>query len=188
MRLRAVALTMLAAWLARAAPTLAQDHQPSSMISVDVDVLGASVGFLHAQAPGRYLGLEAGIGGSFLSRMLLSGRHFADAAGPSYESRDGSEDKELFEVLHAGLFRRWVRSEHTSVDAGARASVFVHFDSSDDDPGVPLFLGGYANFMVGGRHVKVGPRLLVGLFWERSLSGEFGIYLVPLSGRITFGW
>jgi hypothetical protein len=69
-----------------------------------------------------------------------------------------------------------------------RASVFFHYDTSDDDPAFPLFVGGYGNLMVGNRWVKVGPRLLVGIFSEGQRTRELGIYLVPLAGRITFGW
>ena len=129
-----------------------------------------------------------GLGGAFLNRMLLSGRHFADEDGPSYETRDGAVDTELIEILHAGVFQRWASPDRISADVGARASVFVHFDSSDDDPGIPLFVGLYANAMVGGRRLKVGPRLLVGMFSEGSSARELGVYLVPLSGRLSFGW
>jgi hypothetical protein len=66
--------------------------------------------------------------------------------------------------------------------------VFIHFDSSDDDPALPLFLGAYANLMWGNRWLKVGPRLLVGVFSEGSRSRELGVYLVPLAGRVSYGW
>jgi hypothetical protein len=120
--------------------------------------------------------------------MLLSGRHFSHEDGPSYESRDGYEDKELTELVHLALFRRGVASERWSWDVGARASVLFHYDTSDDDPAFPTFLGGYANLLVGGRRVRVGPRLLVGVFAEAGGAREFGVYLVPLAGRISFGW
>jgi len=120
--------------------------------------------------------------------MLLAGRHFSHEDGPSYETRDGFVDKELIEILHAGAFLRRSPSERVSLDVGARASVFIHFDSSDDDPGVPLFLGGYANLRVGNRWVKLGPTLMVGLFSEGSHARELGVLLVPFSGRVSFGW
>jgi hypothetical protein len=184
LRFRASLLALILA----ATPSVAQQRQPDTVLSLDVDVLGGALSYARARGPGRYRGLEVGLGGAFLNRMLLSGEHFADEDGPSYQPRDGAVNKDLFEILHAGVFRRWVRSEQVSADVGARASVFVHFDSSDDDPGIPLFLGLYANAMVGGRRLKVGPRILVGLFWEGSLAREFGVYLVPLSGRFSFGW
>ena len=83
---------------------------------------------------------------------------------------------------------RTVPSERWSWDAGARASVLFHYDTSDDDPAFPVFLGGYVNLMVGNRTVKVGPRLLVGVFYEAGGAREFGVYAVPLAGRISYGW
>ncbi|GMV07088.1 MAG: hypothetical protein AMXMBFR53_33630 [Gemmatimonadota bacterium] len=166
----------------------AQRRQPDTVLSLEADFIGGTVSYARARGPGRYRGVEAGLGGGFWNRMLLAGRHFAHEDGPSYETRDGFVDKELVELLHAGAFLRRVPSERVSWDVGARASVFIHFDSSDDDPGVPLFLGGYANLRVGNRWVKVGPTLLVGLFSEGSLARELGVLLVPLSGRVSFGW
>jgi len=166
----------------------AQERRPDTVLSLDVDVLGGAVSYARARGPGRYWGLQVGIGGGFVNRMLLAGRHFADDEGPSYEARDGFVDKELIELLHAGVFRRWTPSERVSADVGARASVFVHGDSSDDHQGIPVFVGLYANIMAGTRRFKVGPRILVGVFSEGSLAREFGVYLVPVSGRLTFGW
>jgi hypothetical protein len=185
---RPLFLLTLAATVAFADPAAAQRRQPDTVFSVDVDFLGASLNYARARGPGGYWGLDAGVGGGFWSRMLLAGRHFADEDGPSYEARDGFVDKELIEILHLGAFRRWSRSPRVTWDVGARASVLVHFDSSDDDPGLPLFLGGYTNLMVGNRWAKIGPRVLVGLFSEGSLGREFGVYLVPLTGRVSFGW
>lgn len=182
-------LALLLAALVVAAPAAAQQRrQPDTVLSLEVDWLGGSVNYARARGPGAYWGGEAGVGGGFVNRMLLSGRHFSHEDGPSYESRDGYEDKELIELVHLALFRRGVVSERWSWDVGARASVLFHYDTSDDDPAFPTFLGGYANLMVGGRRVKVGPRLLVGVFAEAGGAREFGVYLVPLAGRISFGW
>lgn len=178
----------LAAVLALAAPARAQQRQPDTVLSLEVDWLGGSVSYARARSPGAYWGGEVGVGGGFVSRMLLAGRHFSHEDGPSYETRDGYEDKELVEILHLAMFRRSVESERLSWDVGARASAFFHYDTSDDDPAFPLFVGGYANLMVGGRWVKLGPRILVGVFSEGGATRELGIYLVPLAGRISFGW
>ena len=181
---------VLAAALAVAAPASAQQRRPDTVLSLEVDYLGGSVNYARARGPDTYRGGEAGVGGGFVSRMLLAGRHFSHEDGPSYESRDGYVDKELIEILHLAVFRRSVVSERLSWDVGARASAFVHQDTSDDDPAFPLFVGGYANLMVGNRWVKVGPRLLLGVFSETGgiSSRELGVYLVPLAGRISFGW
>jgi hypothetical protein len=155
-------------------PLWAQRRQPDTVLSLDTDVLGGALSYARAEGPGRYRGVEAGIGDAFLHGGLVSGRHF--------------EDTELFELLHAAVFRRWVPSDRLSADVGARASVFVHVHASGDGPGLPLFAGVYANAMVGGRRLKVGPRVLVGMFSEGSSARGFGVYLVPLSVRFSFGW
>ena len=181
---------VLAAALAVAAPATAQRRQPDTVLSLEADFFGGSVNYARARGPGTYWGGEVGVGGGFVSRMLLAGRHFSHEDGPSYEPRDGYEDKDLIELLHLAAFRRSAVSERVSWDVGARASAFFHYDTSDDDPAFPLFVGGYANLMVGNRWVKVGPRLLLGVFSEAGgiSSREVGIYLVPLAGRISFGW
>jgi hypothetical protein len=165
-----------------------QVRQPDTVFSVDVDWLGGAVSYARERGAGSYWGVGAGIGGALWNRMLLAGRHFADEDGPSYEPRDGATDKELVEILHVEVFRRWVPSRRWSYDVGLRASAMVHFDSSDDDPAVPLFGGAYAGLMVGGPRFKVGPRVLVGMFVEGGATREWGVYLVPLSGRVSFGW
>jgi hypothetical protein len=181
-------LLVLAAAFLVVAPAAAQQRQPDTVFSLEMDWFGGSVNYARARGPGAYRGGEAGVGGGFVSRMLLAGRHFSHQDGPSYETRDGYEDKELIEVLHLAAFRRRVVSERLSWDVGARASAFLHYDTSDDDPGFPLFVGGYANLMVGNRWAKAGPRLLVGMFSEGRGTRELGVYLVPLAGRISFGW
>ncbi len=184
-------LPLLLAALALAPGAHAQQRrQPGTVLSLEVDWMGGSVNYARAGGPGVYWGGEAGVGGGFTNRMLLSGRHFSHEDGPSYEARDGYVDKELIEIIHLAAFRRGVGSERVAWDVGARASVFVHTDSSDDDPAFPLFVGGYANVMIGNRWVKVGPRLLVGVFSEvgGASARELGVYLVPLAGRVSFGW
>jgi hypothetical protein len=180
-------LLVLAAILA-VTPASAQQRQPDTVLSVEVDWLGGSVNYARAGGAGTYWGGEVGVGGGFVSRMLLAGRHFSHENGPSYEPRDGYEDKGLIEILHLAAFRRGVVSERVSWDVGARASAFVLYDTSDDDPTFPMFVGGYGNLMVGNRWVKVGPRLLVGMFSDSRGARELGVYLVPLAGRVSFGW
>lgn len=182
------ALVGLAAAAVWAAPAAAQRREPDTVFSVEADWIGGAVSYARTRGPGRYWGLEAGVGGGFVNRMLVSGRHFSEEDGPSYQPRDGAVGKELIEILHVATFRRWSPTERLSWDMGARASVFIHTDSSDDDPALPLFLGAYANVLWGNRWLKVGPRLLAGVFSEGSRSREFGVYLVPLAGRVSFGW
>lgn len=167
---------------------LEAQRRPPSVFAVDAEILGGSLSFARLRGDGSYQGLAVGVGGSFTTRMLLSGRHFSHQDGPSYQTRDGSTDQDLLEVLHVGLFRRWVPSAGRSFDVGVRGSLFLHGNSFDDDPGFPLFGGVYANALFGWRRVKFGPRVLMGVFTEGGGTTEFGILLVPFTGRVEFGW
>jgi hypothetical protein len=170
-------------------PKPGQAQEPRSILSLDVDFIGGAVSYVRSreEPDAPYWGMEFGLGGPFWSRMLLAGRHFADEDGPSYEARDGAEDKHLIEGVHLALLRRRA-TDRSHWDLGIRASAFFHFDSSDDDPGIPLFVGGYTSLLLGNRWIKVGPELLLGLFAEPHSRGELGILLAPLTGRISMGW
>lgn len=183
----AARLGLAVALLALAAPAAEAQRRPSRVFAVDGEVLGGSLSFARHRGDGVYQGIAVGLGGSFLTRMLLSGRHFSHSGGPSYEARDGSTDQQILELLHVALFRRWTR-ERRSLDVGVRGSVMLHSNSFDDDPGFPLFGGVYASALFGWRRVKLGPRVLVGIFTEGSGTTEPGILLVPFTGRIEFGW
>lgn len=184
--LTGTAVGCLLAWWAPAAGSA--QRTPANQFALDAEVVGGSLSYAWGGRDGTYWGVAAGLGGSLLNRMLVAGAHFAHEDGPSYEPRDGYGDKDLYELIHLGFFRRWTPPGRWSWDVGVRGSAMVHFDTSDDDPGFPLFVGGYGNVMWGNRSVKVGPRLLVGVFSEAGSATEFGVYLAPLTGRVAVGW
>lgn len=182
--------------VARPADASAQ-RIPANEFAVDAEVLGGTLSYAWGGADGTYWGVGAGIGGSLLSTMVLAGRHFSEEGWIAYEQRDGATEKLLIELLHVEAFRRWSPSLRQEYDVGVRASAFIHGDSSDDDFGGGLFVGGYTTAHWGWDHVKVGPRVLVGYFTEgsgtdrdgiRRHTREFGVFLSPLTGRISFGW
>ena len=181
-----------AALLLLAAPSLlphaASAQAPGPAFSIDLQPVGAALSFA-VPAGSRLVGLELGVGGNVLEHMIVGGRHFAEDVGVAYEERDVTGGKLLFEVGSASLFLRTRPAERWTLDAGIRASGFLHLDGSDDDPGGGLFVGGYAQPMWGSRRFKVGPRLLVGAFMEQDGldSAELGVHLAALVGRITFG-
>jgi hypothetical protein len=152
-----------------------------NQLSIDVVAGGISVAYAHNNGAGRTAGLGVGVGPDILNFMLVGGRHFAEAW--AYEPRDGATGKALFELAHVGLFFRDQPSRGWQYDVGVRGSYFLHFDSSDDDAGGAKFLGVHGALYYGGRHVKVGPRLLVGRFQCGSNTPEFGINVSPLTVR-----
>lgn len=175
-----------------AAPAVAQPTggpgPTRNRIHVDVQPVGVTVGYARTLSGGPAIGGEIGVGGNFLEYMLVAGRHFSEDGGLAYEDRDASTDALLFEMLSLSVFVRPARTGNWDVDAGMRASAFLHFDSSDDDPGGGVFAGLYTTALYGWRAVKFGPRLMVGAFSEGPDTTEFGMHAALLIGRITFGW
>lgn len=157
-----------------------------NQLSLTGHVGGLTVGYARGVAPGRLVGGELGIGGDWTSLMLLGGPHFGEWI--TYGERDAAGNEQLFELGHVGAFLRGLEGERWTWDAGLRASAFLHFDDSDDDPGGGLFVGAYGTLLVGWSRVKLGPRVQIGLFTEGRGTNELGIYLAPLTGRVTVGW
>ncbi len=163
---------------------------PRNEFSVTIQPIGGSLSYARSIAPGRLIGLQVGIGGHFIEYMVLAGRHFSEDGGLHYEPRDNATNPLMFEILSASAFYRMEPSTRWQIDVGARASSFLHLDSSDDDPGGGYYLGSYASVMYGWKRVKFGPEILVGVFTEGTFQSrsEFGVHFAPLMGRLTVGW
>lgn len=169
-------------------PLQAQESRPAAsrvQLTLDAGAVGGSVGLALRVDERRLVGVGGGFGGDVLGYMLLAGRHFAEDFGLSYERKDGYRHKFLLEYVHLNVFVRQETAGRWQFDAGLRASTFLHYDSSDDDPGGGSFMGGYVAAYYSYRAVKIGPRVLVGAFQERR--AEFGIFVVPLTIRFTVG-
>lgn len=180
-----VVATVAAAVAALTQPADAQQRRPDTVFTLDVEVLGAAVGYARSSGGGRYWGLQAGLGGSFLGRMLVAGDRFSHRTEGSGAAR---VDTRLMELAHVGAFRRWSPSPRVTLDAGVRGAVFYNTGPFDDDPAFPVFGGVHGSLMVGGRGVQVGTRIQAGVFADGSGRRELGVYLVPLVGRISVGW
>ena len=96
--------------------------------------------------------------------------------------------EELWEMLRAGVFVRYDGSSRLQHEVGLHTSVYAHFDDSDDDGGVGVFVGGSYTPTWGARWIRVRPRVLAGVFWEPDVATEFGINISFLTGRVVFGW
>ena len=185
---RAAALTLflgVCAALALPGEGRAQNRQPDALFALELEWMGASVGYARPLGPRRYWGVEAGLGGSFWGRMLLAGDRFShrrEGAG------GGAGDTRLTELVHMAVLRRWVPSPWVTWDVGLRASLLYNSGPFDDDPAFPSFIGAHSALLAGGRRVQVGPRLMAGLFADGSGAREMGLYLAPFVARITVGW
>lgn len=158
-----------------------------NQFTLDVTFLGLKAGYARRTERSRFLGASVGLGGDYaLNAMVLAGRHFSQDGWLAYEGRDQYGGEHLWEVLQVDLFVRTDRDGHWQWDVGLHGSVFAHWDDSDDEPGAGSFVGGYIAPMWGGRHLKLGPRLLAGFFSEGR--AEFGINVSLLAGRVLLPW
>lgn len=171
-----------AAWAEPAAQPSRDEH----MFTLDLTLIGGSAGYARRIGEHRYIGFDGGVDVAFLSYMIYAGRHFAEADGWSYEDKDGFDGKDLLEVFNANVYVRHVYGDHWNIDTGIRASVFLHFDSSDDDAGSGYFGGGYVSLFYGWKHVKFGPRVQAGVFSEGD--PEFGVFISPGIVRVAIPW
>jgi hypothetical protein len=156
-------------------------------LTFDLSFIMLSMSYARRVNGSWLIGGGAGVGGPF-GKMLIAGSHYSENHGFAYEIKDGYTDKSLFDMLHVKLLARYEPSQRWQIDSGIQASAFLHWDSSDDDPGSGFFVGAYFNPMFGWRIIKLGPRLLIGNFSGCGDANEFGIYLSPLIGRATIQW
>ena len=157
-------------------------------LALDAGILMASLSYARRAGDNWFLGMGGGVGGDFLGYIVVAGRHYSEYGGWSYEDKDGFRDKMLFDLIHGKLFARYEPSEHWQTDFGIRSSYFLHFDSSSDDAGGGVSAGAFVNPMVGWKNLKVGPTVTAGGFWGCRNAREFGVYLSPLTVRVTLRW
>ena len=166
-----------------------QDVEPQTgtQWTVDVGALMLSPGMAWSIGPNWRLGWGLGVGDDMFGFMAVGGNHYSEPDWWSYEDRDGATDKDLYDIVHAKVFARVEPYEKWHLDIGLHGSVFLHFDSSDDDAGSGISVAAYALPMYGWRHFKFGPRIVAGYFGGCSDASEFGVKVSPLIMRITFG-
>jgi hypothetical protein len=170
---------------AQSAVTGSMPLAPAHQFSIDLSLVGVSLGYAVRNSPNTSFGASIGIGGNWYNYMALAGRHFSEANGLSYESKDGSADKSLYELLRASVFVRREFGEGRQLDLGVKASGFLHSDSSDDDPGGGIFVGLDAKAMWWKwNRFRVGSELDAGMYTEGR--PEFGVNVAPVLVRVTF--
>ena len=186
MRLLPSALAACAFLCAASLRAFGQSDAPAHhQMTLDVSGVGLNFGFAVRNAPRTSIGASVGIGGNWLNYMALGGGHFAEAGGPSYQAKDGYQNKELIELLRGTVFVRREFDHGRQLDVGVKASAFMHFDSSDDEPGG----GGFVGLDVTGmwwrwRALRLGSQVDIGRYSEGH--PELGINVAPILLRLSF--
>ena len=158
---------------------------PEQQWNVDLNLLGVGVGFAVRGDDRTSVGISIGAGGNWFNYMVLGGRHFADPRGFSYQAKDGATGKALLEMFHASVYVRRHFHGGRHLDVGAKASGFLHADSSNDDFGGGTFVGLQATgIWYKWRRVGFGSEMDVGRYSEGT--PEIGINVAPLLMRVTF--
>ena len=169
----------------QSSPAASPPRAPVRQLSLDLSPVGLNVGFAMRNTERTSLGVSLGAGGNWWNYMVLGGRHFAEADGLSYEEKDGSTDKALYELFRGSLFMRSHFASGRQLDVGLKASGFLHSDSSDDDPGGGVFVGvNVTAIWWQWRRLRFGSELDAGRYSEGQ--PEFGVSAAPLLVRVTF--
>jgi hypothetical protein len=157
---------------------------PDRQTHLDLAIVGAAVGFAARTSEHRSFGAEIGGGGNWVNHMLVSGSHFGEGGAS------------VIELAHATVFMRTHFSASQHLDVGAKVSGFLHFDSSDDEPGGGYFVGLNAKYSwANWRRLNVASEMDIGRYAEPGDSAcirgceeihELGINVAPILVRFTF--
>lgn len=159
---------------------------PVRQVHFDLSPVGLAIGFAVRNSPSTSIGFSAGGGGNWYNYMVVAGRHFSESNGWSYDTKDGSTDKSLYEIARLQLFVRRHFASGRQLDVGIKASGFLHSDSSDDDPGGGTFVGvNMTALWWQWRRLRFGSELDVGRYAE-SRATELGVNVAPILLRLTF--
>lgn len=184
MRILSSALRACTFILAASAPLLAQSA-PARQFTIDGSFAGVNLGFAVRRSARTSIGGSIGVGGNWFNYMAVGGEHFAEAGGLSYEGKDGYQNKELAELLRATVFIRREFDGGRQLDVGLKASGFLHFDSSDDEPGGGGFVGVNATGMwYRWRALRLGSAVDIGRYSEGR--PELGVNVAPVLVRFSF--
>ena len=89
------------------------------------------------------------------------------------------KDTEIWEVLHADIFRRFSPSDFLYVDLGG--SIFAH-NTTDDDYEGEIFVGIFSSLSLGYKYIYISPVVRIGV----TNQDGFGIIFSPLIIKLQF--
>jgi hypothetical protein len=178
----ALVFTPLLAARAQPSPSLVPDRQ----WHLDLAIAGVAVGFAARTSERTSFGVEIGAGGNWVNHLISDGGHFTEG---------GTRNSSLVELAHATMFMRTRFSETQHLDVGLKGSGFLHFDSSDDDPGGGYFVGLNAKYdWARWRRLHFASEMDIGRYAEPGngtcISGcegvrELGVNVAPILVRFS---
>ena len=170
-RQHAAVLAHMALLLASAG---ARAQAPDREVALDFRPFAGALSIAWRTSDAWSIGLALGGGIDELDRTLVP-----DTDDPAFHGFE--------QYLHASVFARHKPSPRVDLDLGLRGGFadVRECGSSDCWPG--LYAGAYVGAFWGGRHWKLGPRLMVGRVYEHPFDDTV-VYLEILTGRFTLGW
>lgn len=148
----------------------AQDTPRNHEVTIDVQPIAGSIAYAAPVAGGVRWLVEGGFGFPQIDRTIEP------------------DSADMLEIVYLATGARFRPTAYTDVDVGIRASIadLRECDASDCLPGV--FGGGYASAFVGIERVKVGARIMGGLYGETGTGPTKVIHVTPLILRFAFRW
>jgi hypothetical protein len=146
----------------------AGDLGAQRQLSLEVNPIHATIGYGWTTAPDRIVGVELGMGVPQLDRTLLPA------------------DEPLIDFIHLGVFVRSQATPLVVLDGRAQLGLAELYGARASLPGTFTALSGGA--FVGGRHVRVGPRLTAGMVMEWGNPAAFVVNLTPIALLFTYTW
>jgi hypothetical protein len=147
------------------------DRFGPNRISLDMGVLGASLGYSRQMSPNAEWGFAVS-GGAQTGFMLASTELTGDDAMPLF-----------VELLGGAAFIRGAVGSRTELEGGVRVGWYFHSTEYET-----IFSGLYTGLQYRLGAVRIGPRLYWGRIAEESGRSEVGFAVVPLLLGFRWSW
>jgi hypothetical protein len=144
-------------------------HGQRRQLSLEANPVHGTLGYGWARASGGMMGVELGFGFPQLDRTL----------------EPASDDGAFADIMHIGMYLRSRPTARWEIDGRAQVGFAEYNNCSGCLPG--RFGGASTALFWGGRHVKVGSRLKVGVLRERDVS-HFVVSLTPIAVKLNYAW
>lgn len=128
----------------------------------------------YGEGDARAVGISAGGGIDALDRTLVP-----DTDSPRFDT--------FYQLLHVGALHRWRPGDRWDLDVGVRLGFGDVRECTASDCWPGTYLGLYVAPMWGGRHFKIGPRIMTAA--SRYVDHtDFVVYTEILNGRVALRW